>query len=105
VREVFARVGNGDLRVADLYAEDAVIVHSGGGHVEGRENIRSFYRSTIEEIHPQPTVEAVLESPPLYVAIVNVATSDGRLRALDLFEVDDAGIRRLEIFSGAKSPQ
>jgi hypothetical protein len=99
VREVFARVRQGDLTVADLYAEDAVLIHGREGRVEGREAIRAFYQRTIEGIHPQPQVEDVLERPPRYVAIVDVPTTDGHRRALDLFEVDDEGIRRLEIYS------
>jgi hypothetical protein len=101
IREVFVRVRNGDLRVADLYAEDAVVTYGHDGRAEGREAIRIFYRRTIETIRPQPRVEAVLEAPPLYVAVVDVPTTAGHHRALDLFEVDDKGIRRLEIYSQA----
>lgn len=89
---------NGDPRVADLYAEDAVIIH-GGGRAEGREAIRAFYEQTIESIHPQPEVEVVLEAAPLYVAIVNVPSTVRHFRAVDVFELGDEGIRKLEIFS------
>ena len=99
VREVFARVANGDVGVADLYAEDAVITHGGGGRVEGREAIRTFYERAIDALFPQPRLEGVIEAPPLFVAIVDVPTSATRFRALDLFEVDDEGIRRLEIYT------
>jgi hypothetical protein len=98
VREVFARVRNGDHRVADLYAEDGVVVY-GGKQAEGREAIRAFYRATIDAIHPQPRVEEVLHAAPLYIAVVDVPTSGAHLRAIDLFELDDEGIRRLVIFS------
>lgn len=99
VREVFARVRNGDASVADLYADDGVIVFGDGddGRVEGREAIRAFYQATIDAMHPQPAVEAVLESPPWFVALVDVPTTDQHHHALDLFEVDELGIRRLEI--------
>jgi hypothetical protein len=40
-----------------------------------------------------------LEVPPQFVAIVDVPTGDRHHRALDLFELDGDGIRRLEIFS------
>jgi hypothetical protein len=50
-------------------------------------------------MHPQPKVDAVLESPPWYVALVDVPTTDHHHRALDLFEVDEVGIRRLEIYT------
>jgi hypothetical protein len=98
VREVFARVAAGDASVADLYAEDAVVNYGAQGKVEGREAIRAFYRATIERVHPQPRVEAVVEDPPLYVALIDVPTDDGHMRTLDLFDVDDEGIRSLEIY-------
>ena len=96
---MFARVGNGDLGVVDLFAEDAVILFGNGGRVEGRDAIRAFYERAIDEIRPRPSVEAVLELPPLYVAIVDVPGAEVHHHALDLFEVDDAGIRRLEIYN------
>jgi len=100
VREVFARVRNGDARVADLYAEDGVIIFgSGDSRVQGREAIRVFYQRAIDTIRPQPQVLTILEQSPLYVAIVDVPSDEVRRRALDLFEVDDDGIRSLEIFS------
>jgi hypothetical protein len=37
VREVFTRVGNGDHRVADLYADDGVVL-VGDARIEGRED-------------------------------------------------------------------
>src|SRR5216684_1455892 len=94
VCEVFARVRSGDASAADLYADDAVIVYGDSHLVEGREAIREFYQRTIDTIRPQPTVEAVLEAPPLYVALVDVPSADQHHRALDLFEVDEGGIRR-----------
>ena len=53
----------------------------------------------IETIAPQPSVEAVLELHPRYVAIVNVPTGDGVRRAADHFTLGDEGIVRLEIFA------
>lgn len=99
VREVFRRVAAGDVGVADLYAPDAVIQYSAGDVVEGREAIREFYRSQIHTIAPRPSVEAVLEQHPRYVAIVNVPTGDGFRRAADHFTLGDEGIVRLEIFA------
>jgi SnoaL-like protein len=96
---VFARVRNGDLGVADLYADDAVILFGNDGRVEGLDAIRAFYKGAIDSIRPQPSVEAVLEAPPLYVALVDVPGTDVHHRALDLFEVDEGGIRRLEIYT------
>jgi hypothetical protein len=99
VREVFVRVCNGDLRVADLYADDGVIVYGDGARAEGRDAIRAFYARAIAGIRPQPQVETILEAPPMYVALVDVPGTDVHHRALDLFEVDEGGIRRLEIFT------
>lgn len=99
MREVFARVREGDLSVVDLYAEDGVIVYGDGARAEGRDAIRAFYARAIEGIRPQPRVETILEAPPWYVALVDVPGTDVHHRALDLFEVDDSGIRRLEIFA------
>src|SRR5262245_38736605 len=97
LREVFAGVGRGDLGVANLYAGDAVVLFGENGRVEGREEIRAFYRRAIDGIRPRPVVEAVLEAPPLYVALVDVPGAVHH-RALDVFEIDDRGIRRLEIY-------
>jgi hypothetical protein len=99
VREVFRRVAAGDHRVADLYAPDGVIQYGAHDLVEGREAIRAFYRAQIETIAPQPSVEAVLEQHPRYVAIVNVPTGEGFRRAADHLTLGDAGIERLEIFA------
>jgi SnoaL-like domain len=99
VREVFVRVGNGDLGVVDLFADDGVILFGNGGRVDGRAAIRAFYEGAIDTIRPQPTVEALLEAPPFYVAVVDVPGIDVHHRALDLFEVDGSGIRRLEIYT------
>jgi len=98
VVEVFSRVREGDVSVADLFTENAVISFA-GGTVTGRSAIRDFYRHTIHSMHPQPRIEAVLESPPLYVVILDVPTTLGHHRALDLFEVRDEGIRKLEIYA------
>jgi hypothetical protein len=99
VREVFARVRKADPAVADLYTEDAILLYGPNGRAVGREEIRAFYVRIFEAIAPQPHVEAVLEEPPRFVAIVDVPTGDGHHRALDLFELGGDGIRRLEIFS------
>lgn len=99
VREVFARVRNADPAVADLYTEDAILLYGRNGSAIGREEIRAFYVRTFETLSPEPHVEAVLEEPPRFVAIVDVPTADRHHRALDLFELGDDGIRRLEIFS------
>jgi ketosteroid isomerase-like protein len=100
VRGVFAAVAAGDADgAAALYAPDGVIQYSATDAVEGREAIRAFYAMQIETIAPQPSVEAVLEQHPRYVAIVNVPTGDRFRRAADHFTLGDDGIERLEIFA------
>ncbi len=100
VGAVFARVAAGDCSVADLYAPDGVIEFGDRGRVEGREAIRAFYGQAIDALHPKPAVELVLEeAAPLYVAIVDVPTDGDRQRAVDLFELGDDGIRKLEMFT------
>jgi ketosteroid isomerase-like protein len=99
VREVFARVRVGDATgVADLYADDGVVLFN-GGEAKGRAAIEAFYRRAIDSIHPQPRVDEVLDAAPRFIALVEVPNDRGLVRALDLFEVGDAGIERLEIFS------
>jgi hypothetical protein len=99
-RAVFERVRNGDDSVADLYAEDGVML-VGDRRIEGRETIRAFYGKTMESIRPQPEVKTVLESPDsnFFAVILEVPTDRGHMHALDLFTIDDQGIRQLEIFS------
>jgi hypothetical protein len=99
IREVFQRVRKGDLTVCDLYSENAIILYGADGTAAGRDEIRAFYTQTIKAMSPQPRVEAVLEDPPRFVALVDVPTTSGHHRALDLFELGEGGIRRLEIFS------
>ena len=100
VRAVFAAVAGGDAdAAAALYAPDGVIQWSSTEVVEGRDAIRAFYAMQIDTIAPQPSVEAVLEQHPRYVAIVNVPTGDGFRRAADHFTLGDEGIERLEIFA------
>jgi hypothetical protein len=99
VREVFARVCRGDAAgVANLYAEGGKIRFT-GGEVQGRVAIRGFYQGAIDNLHPQPRVEDILEKAGRYVAIVDVPNDKGRTRAADLFELGEEGIRQLDIFS------
>ena len=100
IREVFARVRNGDDGVADLYAQYGVVLVDGARH-EGRDAIRAFYRKAIESSHPQPQVHVILETPgsKIYAAVVEVPTDQGHAHALDLFTLDDEGVSQLEIFN------
>jgi hypothetical protein len=44
-------------------------------------------------------VRVLLESPPFFVALVEVVTTNGRVHALDLFQLGEDGIRQLEIYN------
>jgi len=99
VREVFARVCKGDAAdVANLFAEDGKIRFT-GGEVKGRVAITEFYQRAIDNLHPQPRVEDILEKANRFVAIVDVPNDKGLTRAADLFELGEEGIRQLDIFS------
>jgi hypothetical protein len=98
--ELFARVARGDAGAADLFTEDAVITGSGGYEVVGRAAIRQHYVRNIAEYGPQPQIEVLLAEPPWFVTVLKVGLRDGGAnRALDLFEVGEEGITRLELWS------
>ena len=96
VREVFARVRDGDDTAADLFAEDGV-VRVRGREIKGCGAIRAFYRGAIDAVHPQPQVREVRQDG-LFLAVLDVPSGHGQVSAIDLFEVDDEGLRRLVIF-------
>jgi hypothetical protein len=102
VREVFRRVREGDLAVADLFDEDADLYYH-DVHAHGREAIRRFYRRTIDVMAPRCTVETLLETPPLYAAMIDLPTTKGHMKALDLFELGPGGVQRLEIYIRPKA--
>ena len=79
VREVFARVRNGDDRAADLFVEDGV-VRVRGREIEGREAIRAFYRAAIDAVHPQPEVREVRQDG-LFLAVLDVPSDRGPVSA------------------------
>jgi hypothetical protein len=100
VTELFARVRRGDPSAADLFAEHGVITGPGGYEVVGREAIREHYVRNIAEHGPQPEIEVLLAEPPWFVTVLKVGLrAGGANRALDLFEVGDDGITRLELWT------
>jgi hypothetical protein len=100
LHELFARVRRGDPSAADLFTEDAVITGPGGYEVVGRAAIRKHYARNIETYGPQPEIEVLLAEPPWFVTVLKVGLRDGGAnRALDLFEVGEHGITRLELWT------
>ena len=95
VREVFARVRAGDIRVAELYAPDGKLTNTDKTH-EGREAITEFYRGVIRNGGVQPQVKEVYVSLPLVVAVLQVETPSGTVHHVaDVFEVGDGAIRSM----------
>jgi hypothetical protein len=100
VSELFARVRRGDPSAADLFAEDGVITGPGGYEVVGRDAIREHYVRNIAQFGPQPEIEVLLAEPPWFVTVLKVGLrAGGANRALDLFQVGDDGITRLELWT------
>ena len=98
-KEYFARMRAGDLRVLELFHDDAVL--KGLGQVTvGRDAIRAFYTSAIENGRPQPSEPiSLLADAGRAFAEVNIRLGDGgSVHAVDLFEVEDGRIRTLTYF-------
>ena len=97
VQEVFKRVRESDLRVADLYAYDGQLEEPFRLH-QGREEIRGFYERVFREIRPLPEVQMLCENLPTVVAVLRVVSADGSVsQAADVFEVQDGMIRAMRI--------
>lgn len=98
-RQYFARMRAGDLRVLELFHDDAVLL--GLGQVtRGRDAIRAFYAGAIEGGRPQPSEPVTLMAQGNKVfAEVNIGLGDGgSVHAVDLFEVEAGRIRSLTYF-------
>jgi ketosteroid isomerase-like protein len=95
VREVFARVRAGDIRVAELYATDATLTNSDKTH-EGREAIIDFYTNVIRNGGVQPQVEALYVNLPTVVAVLRVSAGSGVVHHVaDVFQVAEGSIRSM----------
>jgi hypothetical protein len=100
VREVFARVRNRDPAVADLYHQDATLTANDTVH-EGREAIRAFYLGVFSGSGPHPQVRGLWNGGSVYAALLEVSRdSGGVIHAVDVFDVDNAGIRSMRICYG-----
>ena len=98
-QQYFERMRARDLAVVDLFHDDAQLV--GLGTIRsGKEAIRSFYRESIENAAPTPSIEGELLAAGDRVAVeIRIALADGsEVHAVDLFVVEDGRIRSLTYF-------
>jgi hypothetical protein len=105
VREYFERMRARDVGVVDLFAEDAVLLGIGSRR-SGRDAIREFYGSVIEGAGPTPRLVGELLCHGSRVAAeIEIGLPGGAsLHVVDLFEVDDTGIRSLTYFVANHPP-
>ncbi|HZS14444.1 MAG TPA: nuclear transport factor 2 family protein [Candidatus Dormibacteraeota bacterium] len=96
VTSVFARVRARDIRVADLYAEDATLYSHDGVH-RGRDAIRAFYKNVVEVTKPNPQVVGLFVNLPTVAAVINAGTTEHIANAVDVFQVEDGEIRSMRI--------
>jgi SnoaL-like domain len=100
VREVFARVRNRDPKVADLYHEDATLTADDTAH-HGRDAIRAFYLGVFSGSGPHPQVRGLWANGSIYAALLEVTRdSGGVIHAVDVFDVDQDGIRSMRVCRG-----
>lgn len=103
VTEVFARLRRGDDGAADLYRQDGALKSAAsGGSIHGRDAIRAFYRNHIDVKKANPFVEKVVQEGNIAAAVI--VDSDGVRVAIDIFELDDTGIRSMEVFRSPDFP-
>ncbi len=95
----FARVRARDLSVVDLFHDDAELIGV-GKRKKGRAAIQEFYSGVIERAGPTPTIEgALLGDDERAVAEIFIAFDNGaKLRAVDIFVVDEGRIRSVTYF-------
>ena len=95
----FEKMRAGDPSVVELFHDDAELI--GLGTVRsGRSEIESFYRESIANAGPSPTLQGdVLSSGNRAVAEIRIALGDGsEVHAVDLFVVEEGRIRSLTYF-------
>ncbi len=98
-REYFSRMKASDLRVLDLFHEDASL--RGLGSVQsGMAEIEAFYRKTIQQAKPSPRlVGPMLVQGGRVVAEISIDIADSlTIHAIDLFEVEEGRIASLTYF-------
>jgi len=95
----------GDLRVLDLFREDAVI-QGLGFRKRGREEIAAFYEGVVAGARPSPSpVRPLLRDGDRVVAEIEIALANGSsVHALDVFVVRDGGICSLTYYTADYPP-
>lgn len=100
VEQYFACMRAGDLRVLDLFLEDAVI-QGLGFRKQGRNEIAAFYRGIIAGARPSPSPAGpLLVAEERVIAEIDIALADGTIvHALDIFVVRAGGIASLTYYT------
>lgn len=99
VRTVFDRVRAHDYRVADLYAEDALITLP-DRRIAGRPAIGRFYREVFSSVGPQPQLRGLWENGTELVALLEVTMPTGTIHTIDVFDVVAGLITRMTLYLG-----
>ena len=95
----FEKMRAGDRSVVELFHDDAQLI--GLGTVRsGRDEIEAFYRESIENAGPSPTLQGdILSAGDRAAAEIRIALGDGsEVHAVDIFVVQDGRIRSLTYF-------
>jgi hypothetical protein len=103
VNEYFSRMQQSDYAVAELFAEDAVLIGM-GEPISGKEAVAAFYQDSISRAAPNPDPLLVFSEGPYVAAEIRISIADGsELHVLDIFEVRDGFIHSLKYFLSAAS--
>jgi hypothetical protein len=103
VNEYFSRMRHSDFAVAELFAEDAVLIGM-GEPICGKDAVAAFYRDSISRAAPSPDPLLVFSDGPNVAAEIRITIADGtELHVLDIFEVRDGLIHSLKYFLNAAS--
>ena len=99
VEAYFAKMREGDPRVADLFDDSASLLGL-GNRVSGREAIRAFYADAIASGGPQPRLAGPLMTDGGRVAAeIWIDLSNGStLHVVDMFHIEDGRIQLLNYF-------
>jgi hypothetical protein len=99
VEAYFTRMRAGDVRVAELFHDDAQLVGL-GTVVSGRAAIATFYEQAIRNASPAPRpVGPLLVGDGRVAAELYIDLADGTtMHVVDVFVVDDDRIRSLTYF-------
>jgi hypothetical protein len=103
VHEYFSRIRAADVGIVNLFTAHAIMRFEGGVTITGHHAIKGLYLEMFTRLAPQPTLESLIGSPPTLAAVVDVRSTQGRYRAVNIFTFDDVGIERLDVFRQVQS--